>query len=49
LRAVAAGTGGGSAKTKRFWRDVHVRHADGISSPFLSLPFYCLHFVLIRF
>src|ERR1700685_181146 len=37
LRAVAAGTGGGSAKTKRFWRDVHVRHADGISSPFLSV------------
>jgi hypothetical protein len=36
LRAVAAGTGGGSAKTKRFWRDVHVRHADGTFSPFLS-------------
>jgi ATP synthase F1 complex assembly factor 2 len=29
LRAVAAGSGGGSAKTKRFWKDVHVVHADG--------------------
>jgi hypothetical protein len=29
LRAVSAGTGGGSAKTKRFWKDVHVKHTDG--------------------
>ncbi len=29
LRAVAAGTGGGSAKHKRFWKDVHVKHTDG--------------------
>ncbi|KAL3426543.1 ATP12 ATPase family protein [Phlyctema vagabunda] len=28
MRAVAAGTGGGSAKTKRFWQDVHVTHTD---------------------
>jgi hypothetical protein len=32
LRAVAAGTGGGSAKHKRFWKDVHVRHTDGMDS-----------------
>lgn len=30
LRDVAAGTGGGSAKTKRFWKDVHVKHVAGI-------------------
>ena len=30
LRSVAGGTGGGSAKTKRFWKDVHVQHADGM-------------------
>ena len=29
LRAVAAGTGGGSAKHKRFWNHVHVKHTDG--------------------
>ena len=29
LRSVAGGTGGGTAKTKRFWKDVHVKHADG--------------------
>ncbi|PBP28333.1 hypothetical protein BUE80_DR000679 [Diplocarpon rosae] len=28
LRAVAGGTGGGSAKTKRFWREVHVKQTD---------------------
>jgi ATP synthase F1 complex assembly factor 2 len=29
LRSIAAGSGGGTAKLKRFWRDVHVQHADG--------------------
>ena len=33
LRAVAAGTGGGSAKHKRFWKDVHVKHTDGKDFP----------------
>ncbi len=33
LRAVAAGTGGGTAKTKRFWKDVHVKTADGMARP----------------
>ncbi|KAH6710685.1 hypothetical protein DL95DRAFT_351021 [Leptodontidium sp. 2 PMI_412] len=28
LRAIAGGSGGGSAKTKRFWKEVHVKHAD---------------------
>jgi len=28
LRAVAGGSGGGTAKTKRFWKDVHVKQAD---------------------
>ncbi|KAH8684613.1 hypothetical protein BGZ60DRAFT_426980 [Tricladium varicosporioides] len=28
LRNVASGKGNGSAKTKRFWKDVHVRHLD---------------------
>lgn len=30
LRAVAAGSGGGTAKTKRFWKHVHVKNVDGI-------------------
>jgi len=30
LRAVASGSGGGTAKQKRFWKDVHVKHADGM-------------------
>jgi hypothetical protein len=30
LRAVAGGKGGGTAKQKRFWKDVHVKHADGM-------------------
>lgn len=29
MRAVAAGTGGGTAKSKRFWKDVHVKKVDG--------------------
>lgn len=29
MRAVAGGKGGGTAKTKRFWKHVHVKHADG--------------------
>ncbi|KAG9228817.1 hypothetical protein BJ875DRAFT_500430 [Amylocarpus encephaloides] len=28
LRAVAGGTGGGTAKTKRFWKHVHVKQVD---------------------
>ncbi|KAI9641838.1 ATP synthase mitochondrial F1 complex assembly factor 2 [Ciborinia camelliae] len=30
IRAVASGKGGGTAKTKRFWKDVHVLHTEGI-------------------
>ena len=30
MRAIGNGTGGGSAKTKRFWKDVHVKKADGM-------------------
>lgn len=30
LRAIAGGSGGGTAKTKRFWKDVHVVEAEGI-------------------
>jgi ATP synthase F1 complex assembly factor 2 len=29
LRAVAGGSGGGTAKQKRFWKDVHVKKVDG--------------------
>jgi hypothetical protein len=29
---VAGGSGGGTAKQKRFWKDVHVRKADGMIS-----------------
>ena len=29
LRSIAAGSGGGTAKQKRFWNDVHVKYADG--------------------
>lgn len=29
LRAVAGGQGGGTAKQKRFWKDVHVKHENG--------------------
>jgi ATP synthase F1 complex assembly factor 2 len=29
LRSIAAGSGGGTAKQKRFWNDVHVKHVDG--------------------
>jgi hypothetical protein len=32
LRAVAGGTGGGTAKLKRFWKDVHVKHVDGMGN-----------------
>jgi hypothetical protein len=32
LRAVAGGTGGGTAKLKRFWKDVHVKQVDGMNS-----------------
>ena len=31
LRSIAAGSGGGTAKLKRFWNDVYVKHADGRS------------------
>lgn len=30
MRAVASGKGGGTAKLKRFWKDVHVQHTEGI-------------------
>jgi ATP synthase mitochondrial F1 complex assembly factor 2 len=29
LRALAEGKGGGTAKMKRFWKDVHVKHEEG--------------------
>lgn len=29
LRAIEGGKGSGTAKQKRFWKDVHVKHADG--------------------
>jgi hypothetical protein len=32
MRAIAGGAGGGSAKHKRFWKDVHVKHTDGMDS-----------------
>lgn len=37
IRAIQAGTGSGSAKTKRFWKHVHVKHAPGTYSHFPSL------------
>lgn len=30
MRAIGKGTGGGSAKTKRFWKDVNVKKTDGM-------------------
>jgi ATP synthase F1 complex assembly factor 2 len=30
MRAIGNGTGGGSAKTKRFWKDVNVKKTDGM-------------------
>jgi len=35
LRAVASGKGGGTAKMKRFWKDVHVKKVDGSNLPLL--------------
>lgn len=32
MRAIGNGTGGGSAKTKRFWKDVNVKKTDGMQS-----------------
>jgi len=32
MRSIAEGTSGGSAKHKRFWKDVHVKHTDGMDS-----------------
>jgi hypothetical protein len=29
MRSIAAGSGGGTAKLKRFWNNVYVKHADG--------------------
>ena len=34
LRAVRSGSGSGTAKTKRFWKDVHVKHTDGRTLPY---------------
>lgn len=42
LRAVAAGSGGGTAKTKRFWKHVHVKNVGGMH-PISS--YFFLHFV----
>lgn len=33
MRDIAGGKGSGTAKTKRFWKDVHVKHADGMAFP----------------
>jgi hypothetical protein len=33
MRAIESGKGGGSVKTKRFWKDVHVKQADGMELP----------------
>lgn len=30
MRAVTSGKGGGTAKMKRFWKDVHVQHTEGM-------------------
>lgn len=35
MRAIGKGTGGGSAKTKRFWKDVNVKKTDGMQFPFM--------------
>jgi len=35
LRAVASGTGGGTAKLKRFWKDVHVKDTEGMDCHYL--------------
>jgi len=35
---VAGGSGGGTAKQKRFWKDVHVRKVDGMI--FSAEPYY---------
>ena len=35
MRAIGNGTGGGSAKTKRFWKDVNVKKTDGMQ---LAMP-----------
>lgn len=37
LRSIAAGSGGGTAKLKRFWNDVHVKHTDGMRLSFSSM------------
>jgi hypothetical protein len=37
LRTVASGKGGGTAKMKRFWMDVHVKEVDGMNLIFSSL------------
>jgi hypothetical protein len=36
---VAGGTGGGTAKQKRFWKDVHVKKVDG-------MVYLCLSYAL---
>ncbi len=41
LRAVAAGTGGGTAKTKRFWQNVHVKSAHGMNLNQSCLYLWC--------
>ena len=33
LRDISSGKGSGTAKTKRFWKDVHVRQAEGLYYP----------------
>ena len=43
LRAVAGGTGGGTASSKRFWSHVFVKHANGIISSLSRLFRSLLH------
>lgn len=38
LKAVSGGTGGGTAKQKRFWKDVHVTKVDGQSQLICLVP-----------
>lgn len=36
MRAIGGGQGGGSAKTKRFWKDVNVKETEGTQPTMFS-------------
>lgn len=42
MRALESGKGGGTAKMKRFWKDVHVKHEEGnyFSARLFSFPLF---------